>query len=858
MKRYLLYTFIFTLFAFTQNLSAQSECTEVDGTCVEESKDTQTGTLNNGYRVNFTTVGNDVTISFELLDIFIDPRLLLWNNTNSQFAELLDDITEGQKLTYTLKNQVNGSTISFACKFMWEGGGEAVTKYFDYEVGSVFCESLCGEPTVLGCTDASAFNYDPSATSDDGSCIDVVSGCTDNAAFNYNSSANTDDGSCVDKVRGCTDVNAFNYDASANTDDGSCEAIVLGCINTLACNYDASANTNNDTCIVPTGCESCSAENTILVNDADGDGVCDADEASGCTRPNADNYNSSAYEDDGSCVYNGATPCLRPDFTPTNTGSNMTLILTSDLITNLEISNRASYMVALTSTGLVVGSEVVAGVNQTSMAIWGNDDTNSDIDGAIEGELLSFQLIEGGDLYDLEMVNPVNYSTNNISPALFKSKTLNCSGVLGCNDPMADNYDASATLDDGSCEYSPCAALVAADFAVEYDLDSARAVLTCKIKNTLSEQSFLSPKYQLVLFSSTFELGSAYSSGAKIDSNGFQSIYVPIYNDLSDYSIADSLSGYVSVTGSGAIDKDTVTCEVNFANLFLDTKQVGCTDPLAHNYSEFAKIDNGRCIEAFSVTIDKQDPTCSYDYGSAIIHVTGDSRSIRSDFTSDSLYDWHDPSGATHMQEAIVFNNGYATLDGLDAGEYIIGIKDSVLVKNDTIEVLTLETLTITKPEPIEVEIVRRDSLLYNVNQGDIVFQQWLFRGVPLQQDKFKAHYPQNKGLYEVYVENADGCGYYSKSVLILTLGVDDSGEDLFQLYPNPTESILNIRLANLEDDVTIIITDVLGQQLQHLLLNAGASESTYTFDVSEYPSGLYFLRVNQGKSQLVKRFVKK
>jgi hypothetical protein len=74
----------------------------------------------------------------------------------------------------------------------------------------------------IGCTDPTAFNYDASVITDDGSCIAVVNGCMDPTAFNYDASANTDDGSCIAAVNGCTDPTAFNYDASANTDDGSC------------------------------------------------------------------------------------------------------------------------------------------------------------------------------------------------------------------------------------------------------------------------------------------------------------------------------------------------------------------------------------------------------------------------------------------------------------------------------------------------------------------------------------------------------------------------------------------------------------------------------------------------------------
>ena len=48
-----------------------------------------------------------------------------------------------------------------------------------------------------------AFNYNPDANTDDGSCIEVVLGCTDETAFNYDETANVDDGSCIE-VYGCT------------------------------------------------------------------------------------------------------------------------------------------------------------------------------------------------------------------------------------------------------------------------------------------------------------------------------------------------------------------------------------------------------------------------------------------------------------------------------------------------------------------------------------------------------------------------------------------------------------------------------------------------------------------------------
>ena len=72
-------------------------------------------------------------------------------------------------------------------------GGNDVRNSFDFDgVGTYGI----GAYNACGCTDEEAFNYDPEAVYDDGSCESVAEGCTDAVACNYDSSANTDDGSC--------------------------------------------------------------------------------------------------------------------------------------------------------------------------------------------------------------------------------------------------------------------------------------------------------------------------------------------------------------------------------------------------------------------------------------------------------------------------------------------------------------------------------------------------------------------------------------------------------------------------------------------------------------------------------------
>eukprot|EP01052_Picozoa_sp_SAG31_P008983 SAG31_NODE_463_length_15332_cov_5.907700_4_plen_1357_part_00 len=51
----------------------------------------------------------------------------------------------------------------------------------------------CAARHLQGCTDSAAYNYDPSATHDDDSCVPRVYGCTDPLAINFDPAANTYD-----------------------------------------------------------------------------------------------------------------------------------------------------------------------------------------------------------------------------------------------------------------------------------------------------------------------------------------------------------------------------------------------------------------------------------------------------------------------------------------------------------------------------------------------------------------------------------------------------------------------------------------------------------------------------------------
>jgi hypothetical protein len=127
------------------------------------------------------------------------------------------------------------------------------------------------------CTDESACNYDANATWDDGSCQDGPAYWGENI---------TCDGECLNDADG---------DYVCDEDE------IEGCLNPAACNYvPGDIVTELIPCEFPDDYLTCEGD---CINDVDGDGVCDENELGGCLDATACNYDDTATEENGTCVY---------------------------------------------------------------------------------------------------------------------------------------------------------------------------------------------------------------------------------------------------------------------------------------------------------------------------------------------------------------------------------------------------------------------------------------------------------------------------------------------------------------------------------------------------------------------------
>ncbi len=150
-------------------------------------------------------------------------------------------------------------------------------------------------------------------------------------------------------------------------------------------------------------------------------------DCAGCTDPLALNFDSVAYADDGSCIFpSGCTDPFAYNYDSlaiTDDGSCLYCDLTNTFfINNNTPGNCNGFVVANSSSS-----------NLPISYLWSTGSTQNNLIGLCAG------------IYTLTLTDAVG---------CILEDTVFMNVIYGCMDPLALNYDPTATIDDGSCTYS--------------------------------------------------------------------------------------------------------------------------------------------------------------------------------------------------------------------------------------------------------------------------------------------------------------------------------------------------------------------------------------------------------------------
>ena len=437
-------------------------------------------------------------------------------------------------------------------------------------------------PAVLGCTDMEAVNFNPNAQEDDGSCILTVLGCTLEAACNYNGLANLDDGTCLfeDECGVC---------GGGGLLDGACD-----------CEGNFSVEFYD-----------CDGE---CLFDSDGDGVCDELEVLGCTDSDAANFDSTATDDDGSCVIQGCTFPTACNYNPAADEDDGTC-------------QSFDQCGVCGGSGFPLGTCNCEGTPPDS----GYDcygECLNDIDG--DGVCDQFEVI-GCD--DFIACNYQANATDNDGSCVFPDEFYDCDGIClsdedgdgvcdelevgGCVDASACNYSNDATDDDGSCfyaqEFYDCLETCLGDVDGDGVCDELE-VSGCTDAEADNYDLQATDEDGSCIFSGCTDSDACnFFVGATIDDGSC--IYSESYYTCEGLCISDSDQDGVcdELEVSGCTDTEAFNFEQDATEDDGSCAYAGCTVSIACNYNPLASLDDDSC--EFYCPGCTDDGACNYDDG---------------------------------------------------------------------------------------------------------------------------------------------------------------------------------------------------------------------------------------------------
>jgi hypothetical protein len=264
--------------------------------------------------------------------------------------------------------------------------------------------------------------------------------------------------------------------------------------------------------------------------------------SSGCTDPNACNYNPTFIEEDGSCTYPN-TLC--------ESCQNGLIVSNNDIVITYTTSNYSGYGVSCDSnTDGFINIEISGGSGNYTYA-WSNGSNDADISNlSVDNYILAITDINTG------CVKYVDILIDSPGQCV----------IVGCADPTACNYDTTATDDDGSC----------------YNND-----LGCGCDVPASEEGYNCDGICLI---DTDQDGVCDN----FEIEGCIDLSACNYDTL--FTDDDGSCNYVDGVCDTCVDGVIVNNDIDGDNICNTDEILGCTDLNGCNYDFLATDDDSTCV----------------------------------------------------------------------------------------------------------------------------------------------------------------------------------------------------------------------------------------------------------------------
>jgi len=133
---------------------------------------------------------------------------------------------------------------------------------------------------------------------------------------------------------------------------------------------------------------------------------------------------------------------------------------------------------------------------------------------------------------------------------------------------------------------------------------------------------------------------------------------------------------------------------------------------------------------------------------------------------------------------------------------------------------------------------------------------QWLLNDTAVNGAISHIYIASQNGMYSVAVTDSFGCSDTSLPISLLHLSVNDIADNVkVSLYPNPTSDnfYLNVEGLN-QGKLTVSLFDIEGRPMFTNFAEVNTNRYSQLIDMSGYASGIYFLRIESGSLNLVRR----